>query len=233
MKTKMRTKELDWTRQLNLIPPDKLQFPITLIGAGGIGSPTALTLAKMGCDNLTIWDFDTVATHNIPNQLYPLNAVSKPKAEALSLVLEEYAGVQPRIVPSAFTGKERLSGVVCACVDTMEARMAIWKAVRFKPAVPLYLDARVAGEIGMLYTIRPCDLYAVRFYEQTLHPDEEAWDAPCTARSVIYGSLFTAALIARQIKSHALGESLDREIIFDLKNLVLHSSGSQDTSIPA
>lgn len=220
---KMRTQELDWTRQLSLINPERLQFPITVIGAGGIGSPTALALAKMGCGDLSIWDFDRVEEHNIANQFYPLDAVGKLKVEALTSVVETFAGLQPRIVPRAFTTEERISGVVCACVDTMEARTDIWNAVRFKPAVPLYLDARVAGEIGMLYTIRPCDIHAVRFYEQTLHSDEEAIDLPCTGRSVIYNGFFVAALIAAQIKSYALQKDVYSEIIFDLQNMTVLS----------
>jgi hypothetical protein len=219
----MRTKELDWLRQLGVIPPEKLQFPITLVGAGGIGSPCAIALAKMGCSNLTIWDFDTVEEHNIANQLYPIDAVGKLKVEALSAVVEGFGGLRPQVVPKAFAAEERVSGVVCACVDTMEARRQIWQAVRFKPAVSLYLDARVAGEIGVLYTVKPCDIHQVRFYEQTLYSDEEALDLPCTERSIIYNGFFVAALMVSQIKKHALDQELHDEIIFDLRNIVVLS----------
>lgn len=216
-----RTKELDWGRQLELIPPEKLQFPVIIIGAGGIGSPCAVALAKMGCGNLTIWDFDIVEEHNIANQFYPVEAVGQPKVEALSAVVESFGGVRPQAVPKAFTAEERASGVVCACVDTLEARKQIWEAVRYKPAVSLYIDGRLGAETGIVYTIRPCDIEGVRFYEQTLHPDEESLEAPCTARATIYSPLFMAALIANQVKKYALEEALCREIIFDLKNLTL------------
>lgn len=225
----MRTKELDWLRQLGVIPPEKLQFPITLIGAGGIGSPCAIALAKMGCSNLTIWDFDTVEKHNIANQFYPIDAVGKLKVEALSTVVEGFGGLRPHVVPKAFAAEERVSGVVCACVDTMEARRQIWQSVRLKPAVSLYLDARVAGEMGVLYTIRPCDIHHVRFYEGTLYSDEEALDPPCTERSVIYNGLFVAALVASQIKKYALEQELYDEIVFDLKNTVVLSRKIIDT----
>lgn len=227
----MRTKELNWMRQLGLVPPEKLQFPITFIGAGGIGSPCTVALAKMGCSNLTIWDFDTVEEHNIANQFYPTNAVGQLKVEALSAVVESFGGLQPHVVPKAFTAGECISGVVCACVDTMEARRQIWQAVRLKPAVSLYLDARVAGEIGVLYTIRPCDIHQIRFYEGTLHSDEEALDLPCTERSVIYNGLFVAALVASQIKKYALDQELYDEIVFDLKNTVVLSRKIIDTTI--
>jgi hypothetical protein len=177
----------------------------------------------MGCSNLTIWDFDTVEEHNIANQLYPIDAVGKLKVEALSAVVEGFGGLRPQVVPKAFAAEERVSGVVCACVDTMEARRQIWQAVRFKPAVSLYLDARVAGEIGVLYTVKPCDIHQVRFYEQTLYSDEEALDLPCTERSIIYNGFFVAALMVSQIKKHALDQELHDEIIFDLRNIVVLS----------
>ena len=47
-------------RQLDLCPPDKLKFPITVIGAGAIGSAAVVTLAKMGCSNITVYDEDTL-----------------------------------------------------------------------------------------------------------------------------------------------------------------------------
>ena len=41
-------------RQLDLCPPDKLTFAITVLGAGAIGSSAVLTLAKMACSNITV-----------------------------------------------------------------------------------------------------------------------------------------------------------------------------------
>jgi len=63
-------------RQMNIVPPEKLSFPITVIGAGAIGSATVVTLAKMGCSDITVWDSDTLEDLNIPNQL------CKPSMEA-------------------------------------------------------------------------------------------------------------------------------------------------------
>ena len=42
-----------------------------LVGAGGIGAATALCMAKVGFECLTVMDFDTVEEHNIPNQFLP------------------------------------------------------------------------------------------------------------------------------------------------------------------
>lgn len=56
-------------RQLDLCPPDKLTFAITVIGAGSIGSATVATLAKMGCNRITVYDGEHLADHNVANPM--------------------------------------------------------------------------------------------------------------------------------------------------------------------
>jgi len=48
-------------RQLDICPPDKLTFPITVIGAGAIGSATAVTFTRMWCSKIRICDGDGLA----------------------------------------------------------------------------------------------------------------------------------------------------------------------------
>jgi molybdopterin/thiamine biosynthesis adenylyltransferase len=55
-------------RQADLISPEALAATVTIVGAGGIGSPVALALAKKGCRTLTRYDPDMVEAHNLPNQ---------------------------------------------------------------------------------------------------------------------------------------------------------------------
>ena len=45
-------------------------FTVGIAGAGGLGAATALTLAKMGVVQMTVWDGDTVSEENIPTQLH-------------------------------------------------------------------------------------------------------------------------------------------------------------------
>ena len=80
---------IDYWRQLDILQPDDLVRPITIIGVGGIGSPVALALTKMGCRRLTLFDPDTIEPHNLPNQLYRLRDVGRPKVEALADLLRE------------------------------------------------------------------------------------------------------------------------------------------------
>ena len=81
-------------RQLDIVLPEKLCFPITVIGAGAIGSAVVVTLAKMGCSDITVWDMDTLEDVNVPNQICKLSMVGKPKTEALAELVSELAGSQ-------------------------------------------------------------------------------------------------------------------------------------------
>ena len=91
-------------RQLDLCPPDKLTFPITVIGAGAIGSATVVTLAKMGWSNITVYDEDDLADHNFPNQMSRCDLRRPCRASrdgGRSLVRKCRARVGPRRLKSA------------------------------------------------------------------------------------------------------------------------------------
>jgi len=212
---------VDLRRQLDLVTEEALLTPIAIVGCGGIGTFAALALAKMGCRDLTLYDDDRVEGHNIPNQLYRVEDVGKAKVDALAEILKIFAGLSPSIRRERVDG-QRLMGIVVAGIDSMKARKTLWqKSIRYRASVPLYLDARMGGEVARLYTIRPADPDDVRFYERTLYEDTEAFEPPCTAAAIIYNGFSIAALIASQVKKFLMGEGPRREILFDLKTLTL------------
>ncbi len=212
---------MDFWRQQDIVSSDELDSPIVVIGAGGIGSPTVLALAKMGCTQLTVYDDDLVESHNIPNQLYLLADVGRPKVEALAHLVQGFTGTAIRARPER-VADQRLQGLVISGVDTMQSRHEIWRrCIKHKPQVRLYIDARMGAEVCRIYSVNPVDPDDIRLYEDTLYTDEEASEEPCTARAIIYNVFSIAALIANQVKKCVKGEDLPKEIIFDLKTLVL------------
>lgn len=202
-------------RQLDILPPDKLQFPITVIGAGAIGSATALTLAKMGCSSITVWDHDLLEPHNVSNQLCKPSMVGRPKVEALRELLKELADVEIGIRQQRYSG-QRLEGVVISAVDNMSTRKEVWKRIRLHPEVRLLIDPRMGGELARIYSVRPCDPGHIEFYESNLYDQKEAERLPCSARAIIYCPTAVASLVACLVKKFAMSERLPTEIIFDL-----------------
>lgn len=212
------TSDNRFLRQLGIVTPRDLDRlgSVTIIGAGGIGSPTALALAKMGVEQIHVFDHDMVENHNLPNQMFRLADLGSPKVTALAAVLDELTGVQPLTVPNDFTGQELLSGVVVAAVDSMATRKMIWEAVKKSPGVFAFLDGRLGAETLRVYTVEPAREGHIDFYEANLYPDEEVHQAPCTERATIYTGFVIAGFIAGQIKKLARHEPYHREIMFDL-----------------
>lgn len=209
-------------RQLDIVPTEKLSFPITVIGAGAIGSATVVTLAKMGCPNIMVWDADTLEDVNIPNQLCKPAMISRPKVEALAELVDELTEIQIKQVNRRYMGQS-LEGVVIVTVDNMTTRQKVWKRVKLNRKVPLLLDSRMGAEFARIYAIFPANVVDGDFYEQNLYNSDDAERLPCSARSIIYCPTVIAGYIALLVKQHAVGQPLPREVLIDLPNLLLQA----------
>lgn len=201
-------------------PSDFEKYPVTVIGVGGIGSPAALALSKMGVEKITVYDTDTIEDHNLPNQMYRIGDLKKLKVDATRDICADFAGVTIQTRNERFENQQA-HGIVISGVDTMKSREAIWKRMRYNPAVNLYIDARMGAEVCRICTVKTCDPDDVKWYEKTLFPDEKASEELCTAKSVIYNTFTIAGLIASQVKKFARTQSFAREIIFDLNTLTI------------
>lgn len=206
-------------RQLDLVHPEKLEdTKVVLIGAGGIGSFLGQFLAKMGVTDLTIYDFDDVEVENLPNQMYPDEALGTPKAKALAAEIER---LDPACKVTAFTEKvtsaTKLQGVVISAVDSLEARAEIWGAVKMNMDVPLFLDARMGSEIGQVRAVNPLSLEQQKKFELSMQGTPV--DLPCTAKAIVYNGGMIASLLANQVKRFAMGEEVPAEIMFSFPDL--------------
>jgi len=213
---------MSFLRQLAILSPSEIPYPVTIIGLGGIGRPVAETLAEMGCREITLWDPDRVEEHNRPNQAYRKKDISKLKVKATKEIIQEFAEwCEVTVVPEKFAGQRPLEGIVISAVDTMESRMKIWKAVRYNLNVPLYIDGRIGGEIVQVFTVKPCQIEDIEAYEQTLFPDKEAAQLACTAQQIIYVGKMIGGLIALQFKKWLKKQNYHHEITFDLVTMTL------------
>lgn len=212
--------EIDYIRQMDILPPDALDFAINIIGCGGIGSPTALAICKMGARSLTLFDPDIVEAHNIPNQLFPVESIGQAKVLALADQIRRFSDCDPVPVQTAVGSEQavQLQGLCIVCTDTMKARRAVWEVIKDSPVFRL-IDARLGGEVALIYSIDPTNQEEREFYEGTLYRDEEALHLPCTARAIAYNAFFISGLIGNLVKRYAMGEEVPREIIADLKLL--------------
>jgi molybdopterin/thiamine biosynthesis adenylyltransferase len=209
---------LDVRRHAELFDPYTFNTPVTIIGAGATGSWLALCLAKLGIDNITVWDFDTVEEHNVPNQLFGIKHIGMTKTGALSDILQEQVDLKEpiKIKTEAFTD-QRLSGIVFLMVDSMKARKEIWdNSIKMKSAVKLLVEPRMGLSEGRIYNVNPMDLNHIKRYEDCWYSDEQSEVSACgTSQTVITTAMSVASSCARQLINYVNDVELDNEILID------------------
>lgn len=218
--------EMRFYRQQEILSPVEMKDEsVTVIGVGGIGSPTVKALAQMGIPEMLIYDDDIAQDHNRAYQSFRTQDVGRHKVTAIKEIVAELSDTKIETITERYTGQDRLSGIVIAAVDTMAARKTIFESVVYRPSVKLYVEARMGAEVLRLYTLRPQEPDKIDWYQtHMLYDDEEAEPLVCTAQAINYTGLTAAALIAAQVKKFLKGENFAKEIIFDLTTLTLLSS---------
>ena len=212
--------ETRYMRQSGFLSTDRLNTKLNIIGAGAIGSFTALTLAKMGFTDITVYDPDTVELHNLPNQFYRECDIGKPKVAALKEIILAFTGTKIKSYQEMYRDRN-ISGITISGVDSMDARIAIWRKIKFNMSVPLYIDARMGGEVMMLIAVNPCDINDIKRYEASLYPSKEAMKLRCTQQAIIYTLLHISGYIANTIKRFVMNEGYEKGIVFDTNTEVL------------
>jgi molybdopterin/thiamine biosynthesis adenylyltransferase len=187
---------------------------VHIIGCGGIGSSTALYLAKMGVHNITLWDFDNFEIHNLPNQMCRLEDIGKPKTDAVADIIESFEGVEVNTKETHFNGNVEVNSVIVMAVDSMETRKEIWNLIKKQP-IRTVIDGRMGLTALNVYAVDPTSQTQVKYYELTLWDSKEIADVPCTAKATI----FTAGLIASIICGHLIkianGKNIPCEIAME------------------
>jgi molybdopterin/thiamine biosynthesis adenylyltransferase len=203
-------------RQQDAVNMDKLsQLRITMIGAGSIGSTTALWLGKMGVNDIWIFDDDKVEEHNWSNQMFRGSDIGKPKCQALFDVMKEFGMQTPMVRLEKFVDKP-LSQLVISCVDSMSSRKTIWKAVRQQSGTRLYIDARMGLETLRVFALNPMIREERVEYAKSLYSDVSALQEPCTARTICYTPLMASAVICNLVKRYVNNEGIPGQIVMDL-----------------
>jgi len=213
--------KVSFNSQLGIFNPTIFEDKrITIIGVGAIGSFTALTLAKMGIKHMTIYEFDRVTPHNIPNQFYKVNHVGKLKTSSLVEIINEFAECEVEI-KGAFKQRTKITGdIVISLVDSMEVRKMIFNKCS-KVNIP-FIDARMGGEFMRVYAIS--NKTNRKFYRSTLYSTYTADRIRCTERSVIFNPLLAAAYISILVKKILYHEPHPAEILGDQKNCSLYTT---------
>jgi hypothetical protein len=208
-------------RQRDLVPPERLAgCCAAVIGVGAIGRQVALQLAALGTPHLLLYDHDVVSEENLAPQGYRPDQLGMAKVDATA---EDCRRIHPpmHVVPRAerfrrSTARELIGRdsalIVYACVDAIGTRRLLWESLRAHAA--LFLDGRMSAEV--IRVVAADSPATDRYYAATLFDSEEAFAAPCTARSTIYTASIAAGLMVSQMTRWLRRLSVDADFTLNL-----------------
>lgn len=211
---------MDYIRQIEVFNQDEFETPVHIIGAGATGSWLVLMLAKMGIKDITVWDFDVIESHNIPNQAFAPKQIGIEKVNALKVITKEFTNIDIEIKNEKVSGHQRLAGIVFMLTDTMHSRKQIYeKAIKLNPAVQLLIETRMDFNGGRIYTIDPTNLQHIKEYEKEFYTDDVATVSACGASTTIVATAIdiSAHAVWNLINWHNNYENYN-EILLDVQN---------------
>lgn len=206
----------NYKRQIDLFNPALHEdAKVVLVGAGNIGSHTALALTRMGIKNFTLVDFDIVEEHNLSSQAYSWRDNNKKKIDVLeSHMLAINTAIQVQKIYVAYQNAGvtiDADTILVSAVDSMHTRKAICEMIQDSGC--LVVDGRMGG--GQI------EVHAQRASEWGATLVDEADSDPCGARYISYTSYIIAGLIANTIKRHLQGQRFPSRILLHCDTLEL------------
>jgi threonine dehydrogenase-like Zn-dependent dehydrogenase len=209
---------LDISRHRELFDSDTFKDSVYIIGAGATGSWLALALAKLGIEDITVYDFDIVEEHNVPNQAFGINDIGIYKVDALYKTIAKNTSTKIDIHNEAFVD-QHLEGIVFLMVDSMKERKKIWDtAIKMKSSIKLLIEPRMGIDMGRVYCVNPTDLNQIKKYEDTYYSDDVAEVSACgNTMTVVTTALGIASWCGRQLINFHNDIELDNEILIDFK----------------
>jgi tRNA A37 threonylcarbamoyladenosine dehydratase len=181
--------------QLDIVNENSLKFPIHVIGAGGIGSWTTLLLAKMGCKNINVYDFDVVEEHNTASQFFKPSQLGLSKLDALEENVFEQTGIKILKMQGNNLEEKIDSGLVIFALDSMERRIELGNV--FKDKDLMIIDGRMGGTQMEVYSA-----HSSRYLSTTIDP-ALASQEPCTRKAISFNCACIGGMIANQTRHYA------------------------------
>lgn len=190
--------DLNFWRQLDVFDPATFQKEVHVVGCGAIGSHLIDSLVRSGILRITVYDHDSVEDHNLPNQIFTLDHVGKPKVDSICEVVSRVGAKLTTVQEKVEALDISTSAYVFLAVDSMSARKTIFDSILYNPGVRL-IEARMDAEFGFIHCINPSDIDDINFWESRWFPDEDAEESACTNRAVC-----TTAKVMASMMTHAL-----------------------------
>lgn len=194
---KSRFRDASWFNKI-----DKLETPIIIGGAGGIGSWLTLFLGRMLTNTTTIflYDFDTVEEVNMAGQLYSKYDIGNSKVSAIKNIVNNFSGFINIATQNAKYDSNSLASLIMfSAFDNMKARSDMfqnWKKEAINdPDNAIFIDGRLLAEqLQVFYvTMKNADEYENKY----LFLDAEVEDTNCSYKQTTH---FAATIAAKMVQ---------------------------------
>lgn len=209
---------MKYDKQIGIFnPKDFKDNLITIVGCGAVGSFTAVGLSKLGLERFRLIDPDKIEEHNVLNQFFGIKDIGRLKVDKVRELIKEFSdnskleGIEYHFQPEDVKDSQ----IVLSCVDNMDVRKDIFNACKSYKSVQLFIDARMSGLQGQVYSVDMTNKKSIKSYENTLFPQSEAVKERCTANRVVYPVMGIASIICNQIVKALNGEELNNYIVID------------------
>lgn len=219
----MNVMQNDYSRQVNILNPEEFKTPIHIIGAGATGSWVAFSLAKMGLTNITVYDFDEVGMHNLPNQMFGLRDIDRNKAISIRNIIKLFTGFNIKARNTKVEAGQPLQGIVFMLTDTMKSRRDIYNtSIKNNPAIDLLIETRMDLRGGRIYVLDPKNKNMCKEYEGTFYNDDEAEVSACgVSQTVLPSALAITSHAIWKLLNYINGEEVYNETILDFGNEII------------
>lgn len=184
---------------LEFFDATEIKAPIHIVGCGAIGSHIAEQLTRMGCENIHLWDFDTVEPHNITNQMFIQADIHDSKTHAVQALMYDINESSNNLIELHDKGwtDEMLNGYVFLCVDNIDLRREIVKVNQYNPNCIAFFDFRMRLTDAQHYmAVRSDEVSMNKLFASMDFTHGEAKDAtPKSACNVELSVIYTVKCI--------------------------------------
>ncbi len=192
-----------------------LDYLITILGVGGIGSNTALNLARTVQSTIVLVDFDRVEDHNIGSQFFQTSDLGQLKTNALAAALSRYGVPRTKIIalpnnindfnsPDAYC-----TPITISAFDNMEARKTAFEGWQTLEDRLLFVDGRLRATEYEIFCTTPED---EEEYKKTLFNSDEVLDDPCTFKQTTYAGMMIGAKITSFIVNFIYNRHIGEDV---------------------
>lgn len=135
---------MNLNKHLEFFNPLEIEDEIHIIGVGAIGSNLALMLARLGCTNIHLYDFDCVEEINVANQNYFKGQVGSEKVKAtLANMLAINPEAEIEIHEQGWEPDCPMTGYIFLCLDNIDVRRQVVETCKNNRYVKAILDFRM------------------------------------------------------------------------------------------